>query len=286
VEDPRWTALIERLALAARHCREMDEALEAIRLPGAVTFPGTENPERTELVLTAEFVEPLALLRLGLLLGEVVHQCRSALDNMVWQLAAEATAPNEPPSTTSFPIFEHRREFRRKQADGTPHPSSGLAKISTLPQPAQDRIEELQPFHTSGGGNRHALTLIRDLHDGDKHRVPVVTAIQARDVTFNLHLEMQSEDDPPEVDIDLLNDGRVQHGQPAIVLRRRAPWTKISAEVHWNGQFLVEVAPGQTPGLEVVTSSVLSQAAGALSHLASFFGADPASPFEAITNRS
>jgi hypothetical protein len=280
--DERWASLIERLEQAKRRCGEMDVLLDAIR-DGGVAFPGAENAERTELTFTPEFRDPRVLLRLGLLLGEVVHQCRSALDNAVWHLAVEATAPEDPPSTTCFSICDRRRDFHRLK-DGAPHPSSGRAKISILPQAVQDRIEELQPFHTAGRATPHALSLIRDLHDGDKHRVPVVTAIQTREVKFDFHMDMTTEDDDPELEADLLGDGRLRHGEPLLVVRAKQPWTKVKVNVQWDAQFRVEVTPQQVPGLQVVTSSVLTQAAGVLACLAEFFDADRASAFAAVAN--
>ena len=62
--------------------------------------------------------------------GEIVHNCRSALEQAVYRLALENTAPANPEGT-GFPIFG---------ADDANWEARGLPQIKRLGQPVQDYI--------------------------------------------------------------------------------------------------------------------------------------------------
>jgi len=76
----------------------------------------------------------------GLLAGDCIHNLRSALDHLVYQLAllgqARALTDGEARST-SFPVFDDRDRFRE----------SGQGRLKLLRMGEQTRIAELQPFN-------------------------------------------------------------------------------------------------------------------------------------------
>lgn len=114
------------------------------------------DPHRLELHVESVRAPPL---QLGVLIGEFVHNLRSALDQLVWSLAL--TRVEAPYDRLQFPIHDTPpRDWGRIVRD----------RLRDVPADAVDRIWRAQPFH----GDRpeiNALTVVRELSNVDKHRV-------------------------------------------------------------------------------------------------------------------
>jgi hypothetical protein len=110
----------------------------------------------------------------GVRIGEIVHNFRSALDHVVWELVILSTrhAPARG-SKNQFPIFETAAGF-----DGR-----GVSQFLRNVRPdAVDLIRSEQPFAT-GEGERSPLWHLKELSDIDKHRTLHVTGAMVE--TFN-----------------------------------------------------------------------------------------------------
>jgi len=99
----------------------------------------------------------------GVRIGEVVHNLRSALDHIVWQLVVMNTGKPPTVTKTQFPIFQHEAGFRDR----------GLKLLQGVSKDATDMIEAEQPFRTGEGikSPRH----LHELSNIDKHRTLHVT---------------------------------------------------------------------------------------------------------------
>lgn len=107
-------------------------------------------------------------IRLGLLAGDVIHNYRTALDHLVYQVAARGPRGEAGRGDrTQFPIFERKRDFDSHVA----------IYLKGVPKDAVPVFELCQPYQ---GGER-LISLIARLDDRDKHRVltPVVSAPHA-----------------------------------------------------------------------------------------------------------
>ena len=82
-----------------------------------------------------------------------MHNLRTILDHVVWELADEKAQGRHLPE---FPIYDSPEGFHR----------SGMPKISTLPMEAKVLIEGFQPYQL---GNE-ALSILQRLDNIDKHR--------------------------------------------------------------------------------------------------------------------
>jgi hypothetical protein len=102
-----------------------------------------------------------------MLIGDVLHNLRSALDHLAWSLAG--THANQ---RTEFPIFLDRTRFHAVNSQGIPDRGSGLEKVHGMPLPAQTAIESVQPYQKVHGlpEDREPLWLLHQLSIEDKHR--------------------------------------------------------------------------------------------------------------------
>lgn len=106
---------------------------------------------------------------LSLLIGDFLHNVRSALDHLAWKLGGDPP-PNE--KASEFPIFWSRDLFR-----SNPRGRSGYEKICGVEPRAQAVIEDMQPFNGGDDPKLHPLWTLHALSTEDKHRLPVVTGL-------------------------------------------------------------------------------------------------------------
>jgi hypothetical protein len=136
---------------------------------------------------------------IGPIIGDVLHNIRSALDNLAYALACAFTNPLPADFETGseFPIFGNRDKsgavgigqgkFQQLKRDGSPAPTSGLFKIQGWDPAAQTIVEGLQPYHRGNAFESDPLWLLHDLDRIDKHRSLhiAVAAIQGARLGFN-----------------------------------------------------------------------------------------------------
>jgi hypothetical protein len=152
--DDSWTKLArgkEHLAALSQGCGEyLDTGPE-------ITVEMYNDPD-TGSVETRFIGEPSPPARIGAIVGDIVHNLRSALDVAAWQLAIandEAAARNGR-NQASFPLTRCAEEFKK------PHRA-----LKFFSEPARAVIERLKPYQPS----MEALGWLRDLSNADKHRV-------------------------------------------------------------------------------------------------------------------
>src|SRR5438132_4480841 len=83
------------------------------------------NAEKTEAILRVDLLD-VPPLEWGVVVGDIVHNWRSALDHLAWQLASLSSSP---PKQTEFPIFLDRAAYHKASSSGKPLPGGGLYKV-------------------------------------------------------------------------------------------------------------------------------------------------------------
>jgi hypothetical protein len=137
--------------------------------PFVITSRGYEDAHSSWIFETTE-VKRLPL-RPSIIIGDIVHNLRSALDHLVWQLVL---FNGETPKTNNqFPIESSQAAFVK----------NGPRRLAGLCADHAARIEGLQPFTRTDDdvlsqARAWALELVRDLSNHDKHRLihPVTAA--------------------------------------------------------------------------------------------------------------
>ena len=94
------------------------------------------------------------------LIGDFIHNLRSALDHLAYQLVL---LNGNQPNHSSFPIME--REFR--YVDGVAQPTISLVGVSDA---VLEEIKAVQPYGAPHGISRSPLWWLKELDNIDKHR--------------------------------------------------------------------------------------------------------------------
>lgn len=101
-------------------------------------------------------------------LGEIAHNCRSALDQLVVQLvAASGNVPN-PKARTQYPIFLSSKDYREKRHGA--RQSRRDRMLDGVGSRFRKIIDDSQPYHRSGRIENDPLAILETISNRDKHR--------------------------------------------------------------------------------------------------------------------
>jgi hypothetical protein len=125
------------------------------------------SPHDGRYVFKLHEPRPLPAQEFALGIGDCIHNLRSALDFIAWELAGADPHDRD----TMFPIFDDAQQFRRH----------GAWRIKNIPAMARALIERMQP-HKAPHPRETALWAIEHFDTADKHRlltltVPVASSI-------------------------------------------------------------------------------------------------------------
>jgi hypothetical protein len=103
--------------------------------------------------------------RFGVIISDILHGYRAALDNLIWELLRQAGYIPRNPNAIEFPILAARPTAPNK-------PSLFDRKIQGVGNAASAIIESLQPYNavSQWDGPHHALLVLHDMNRFDKHR--------------------------------------------------------------------------------------------------------------------
>jgi hypothetical protein len=136
------------------------------------------DPERQELIVRMEKTTPLDPT-LPLVVGDCIHNARSALDHLVFQLAILNGAAGSAARKTSFPVCLSPSDFRLIVARRV---------APFISNTALDEIEKLQPYAHGNAGRDDVLYVLAKLDNIDKHRLVIVTIAKFRPIAFCITL--------------------------------------------------------------------------------------------------
>lgn len=226
-----FTSARSKLDWAYRHLQKLRDEINCFQKTEPYPVTPQFNTDRTECRLYISVTKPIPK-HWGLIVGDCIHNVRSALDHVTWELAESFTGPRPKDTGTQFPIFdsplsdEGKHEFWRY---GEP-PGRAARMLTRIPVYAQALIEQAQPYH-SRNITKHPLRLCRELNNTDKHKIIPVIVSAVEHSAFSI---------TPYIRVD---DGRFfggpfEDGTEVGWFRFVEP---VPTEVHVNPDFIVEI---------------------------------------------
>jgi hypothetical protein len=193
---------------------------------------------------------------ISFLISECLHNLRSSLDNLVYELALARNRGNPLPSDVEqrvmFPIFGSQKDFK----------SSGAWRIRDIDPSPQTIIEGLQPYK---GGQPNLLWELNELSRFDKHRLLHVALLGMHSGVFG------SADGNTIADNVTFSAGVSEvFGRGAVdgteLLRYRATPIDADDKMHVYFQFIFGIAFGQDSPV-CAGESVLSRLSSFREHI-------------------
>lgn len=171
-------------------------------------------------------------LRLGVLVGDFVHNLRSALDHLVYALTE--LDGGTPDRWTQFPISKTENDFN----------SVVSRQIPALSAEHRAKIERAQPYHAADGYELHPLYCIWELSNADKHRVVQPTYAHLGDGQTKPLKKLDPGPSPVKRIIGAPAGTRVQDGTALMVLELW-PTEEPPLKVDMGGHIHIDIAFGE-----------------------------------------
>lgn len=151
-----------KIARAEEHLALLDAEVRAFiegdPQPISLSIPYLDTDSGWHLVYGVVEREPPP--RLGIILGDVLHNVRSALDHLVWQLVLlNGSTPNR---DNAFPMA-----FREDGWDD----AIRKGRLRGVCKTHIETIKKVQPYHGPNGPERTYTGMLSTLSNVDKHRV-------------------------------------------------------------------------------------------------------------------
>jgi hypothetical protein len=145
----------------------------------------------------------------SVIVGEFVHNLRSALDHLVWQLVIlSGNQPVPGPGGNQFPIFTKKPGDMRRRTTLFNRQLRGVHRAMRA------AINRIQPYHAGSSAHLRPLAVLADLSNEDKHQAilpsyaaippeafeeePTINLVAIRDVveleSFEVHVNKPLED--------------------------------------------------------------------------------------------
>jgi hypothetical protein len=165
--------VLAKLNRAQEHLEALHSQLPAFLDRKPHRFSAELDPERRRYSMRVTILEDPPL-EWSIIVGDIAHNLRSALDHLAWQLVI--ASGNKPSGGTQFPIFS-TEPVSRNQRESWNRMVKGMRDDILL------LIKDVQPYKAGDKANEHSLAALQSLSNEDKHRLPVarMTAIQRHD---------------------------------------------------------------------------------------------------------
>jgi hypothetical protein len=163
---------------AKNHFDDLDARIKHILAPekDAARAGHEYQPDRQHLIVTLPKATPIDPA-LPLIVGDCIHNARSALDHLVFQLAILNKTSIESASKTSFPVCLKTSEFK----------NAVRGKVAPfISGPALTEIEKLQPYAAGNDGESDIIWVLSQLDIIDKHRLLIVTVSKFKTTRFSV----------------------------------------------------------------------------------------------------
>ncbi|MDP9238656.1 MAG: hypothetical protein M3P30_14880 [Chloroflexota bacterium] len=233
---------------------EIIDMSDARRMPVAEQFDH-EGGEIYRWTLVASVLAPPEF-RLSVIVGEIIHDLRSALDNLACALAYQNSQSRC--ESTEFPIFSDSKKFRRKRS----------RLIGEIDPDAQAIIEGLQPYHRGQDFRCDPLWMLYQLSNIDKHRLFHLTTWVIDGANFDV-------DPGSDVDIiekrTLVERGVAEYGTPLAYARIRVKRVNAIMEVKYDFPLDIAFDQGNTAAPRARVAEILCMLADYIIGIAESF---------------
>lgn len=168
-----------KLDRAIRHWQSFNEEVDAWLESEPYCLIHESDIRSGETLLLVELLRP-APPELASIIGDCLHNLRSALDNLAYELAVAHTGEPLPKSIegdSGFPILFRDRD--------TKEPAKRVKRmIRGIHPKAQMIIEELQPHYPDDKEfSAHPLSVLNELSNKDKHRFPHLGIVSTQSIS-------------------------------------------------------------------------------------------------------
>ena len=249
-----------RLGRAADKGQELADAIQSWQANQPFAAEPVIHDDRGGWELRLRINEEPDLEAWATIFGEGLHHLRSTLNNAVTAIGLATGNTEKQLKKLQFPIANDEKAWK-----------GNTSRIGSLPQPYQDLIESVQPFRSQNGETIHALSLLVELSNQDKHALQIEADIDSELLSHDFQVEFESPKDakistPP--DLTVCGDGLFEDG--AVVIRHNAKGARIArvrGGHYFQARVVVKTEDGTSFGVTWALAAMCTQVDGILKAL-------------------
>jgi len=175
-----------KLRRVQHHFDALQKAFDGFLGSDPYEIVNERHPEREEYVLWVKVREEPPP-EWSPIIGDVVHNCRSALDHLAWQLVIRNKG--KPSGSTAFPIFS-KSPFDASLYSSAKEAKNALGRWNRQVKGIHDNdvalIKRLQPYNAGKDSEIAVLSMLSDLSNWDKHREYQLTGQTLKGTTYRI----------------------------------------------------------------------------------------------------
>jgi hypothetical protein len=244
IEIAAWPEL--KFARALEHARRLQSQIESWNATAPVS---------TDKVIDSNGLSADVLLRLrtdpplhewSLTLGDCIHDLRSALDALVWELSHLDGNTPKTPRTVQFPICETENQWD----------SAIAGSLSSVP----DRLRLTQPF-LYDSSQISAISLLHELDVQDKRRSQITMTVRTAGIDLkDCSVKFEDEDQIPDPPFKLQAAPTiaVKNGNPILRITSTARMIEVSSPMTIIPTFAIDL-DGSQLALHDTLNTVIGQ---------------------------
>jgi hypothetical protein len=217
---------LAKLGRAKAHFDALNGSIEAFQRSDTHDIVITKSDSQTgEKVANLRILKHPKNPEWGLILGDMVHNLRSALDHLVWQLVI--LNGEKPRRQNQFPIIGAKAQYLDVQPNRSE--SARDRMLVGVAEPHRAFIDVVQPFNgrqDASEGTRTALSLLSSISNTDKHRVVHAGFALIEEPTPDL-FDASSPQGEVAVDISM-NWGELEDGAEIMRFRPDPPGAQVN----------------------------------------------------------
>lgn len=220
---------IAKLDRAKTHFQALNKSIGAFKRSKTHDFVVAQfDPNTGEKVINLRILKEPKNPEWGLLLGDMVHNLRSALDHLVWQLAL--LNGKKPRRQNQFPIIGTKNEYWEVPANRSESVRDRM--LAGVSEDHRAFIDMVQPF--IAGDSRPedrttALALLSGISNADKHRVIHAGFVLTEEPSLDLFDITTGH--PGGIALDLkVNWGELEDGAEIMSFRPDPPGAHVNVD--------------------------------------------------------
>jgi hypothetical protein len=183
--DERLALIRVKVERAQEHIRDLAVEVRSFLAANPFVIATKRDPETRQLIYYVASVRETPV-RIAAILGDVIHNLRSALDHLAYQLVWIGTGKT-PSSRTYFPIADNCANYSARRSE----------QVQGARPEAINAIDSLKPYK---GGN-DTLWKLHKLNNVDKHRILIAVgsafqSINLAAFVWRQHIKFRLASDP------------------------------------------------------------------------------------------
>jgi hypothetical protein len=242
-DTPDLSGVYLKLDRAQEHIQSLREEVATFRNGdpppfGFRTEQQAQPDKSVEYVLYA-VVREQPPRRFAVIIGDTIHNIRSALDHLAYELSSSEARKSR---STGFPIFTDESQFKQV----------GLPRIQSIAEDERELIERVQPYVATNPPRNDPLAILNTLSNLDKHRllVPFVAAVDVR--------ESWVASDNAEIKWNFIEAGPVEDGARIVGFTATPRDPSVAMEVDTQSGLQIELRDTGADHLEIEVVDLLA----------------------------